>query len=214
MHPFHEYVAKQVSDRLKKRRVVVWYDTKCEFPAFVEELGAGAVSLSTVSLGGQDVSLARFRGSFLAVRDAVEPLFAGDEPNPLVVYVPGQEHDANGSVLLELEKAGEVIGHPHHTLRKWARSVLQQKFTEAVTDEIVGREKLTYEDVVGVLREGSDGGGAASMLRTLFPALAAEDLVAEWLATEGRDKDVEGKGARTNNSIEATRKGIDRIAAA
>jgi len=26
MHPLHDYVAKQLADKLKDRRIVVWYD--------------------------------------------------------------------------------------------------------------------------------------------------------------------------------------------
>ena len=31
MHPLHEYVAKQLADKLKDRHLVVWYDERREF---------------------------------------------------------------------------------------------------------------------------------------------------------------------------------------
>lgn len=36
MHPLHDYVAQQLADKLKSRRIVVWYDERGEFQSFVE----------------------------------------------------------------------------------------------------------------------------------------------------------------------------------
>ncbi|HQP89239.1 MAG TPA: PglZ domain-containing protein, partial [Thermoanaerobaculia bacterium] len=110
-HPLHDYVARQVADRLKARRIVVWYDPRREFEAFMAEArgGPGPVSgTSSLSLFGQAATLAEFDGSFLAVRVAVEPLVSVDAPGPLLVYVPGVEKDRKGSLLMELEAAGEA----------------------------------------------------------------------------------------------------------
>lgn len=41
MHPLHDYVAKQLADKLKDRRVVVWYDERGEFQPFVDEVRGG-----------------------------------------------------------------------------------------------------------------------------------------------------------------------------
>ena len=38
MHPLHDYVAKQLADKIKSRRVVVWYDERSEFQPFVDEV--------------------------------------------------------------------------------------------------------------------------------------------------------------------------------
>ncbi len=48
MHPLHDYVAKQLAERLKARRVVVWYDVRREFAAFVDEIRGGPRSQSGV----------------------------------------------------------------------------------------------------------------------------------------------------------------------
>ena len=40
-----------------------------------------------------EVHLARFKGSFFAVRFAVEDLAAVDMPDPLLIYLPGAERD-------------------------------------------------------------------------------------------------------------------------
>jgi len=38
MHTLHDYVAKQRADKIKERRVVVWYDEGREFQPFVDEV--------------------------------------------------------------------------------------------------------------------------------------------------------------------------------
>ena len=42
MHPLHDYVAKQLADKLKSDSVVVWYDERGEFAPFVDEVRGGA----------------------------------------------------------------------------------------------------------------------------------------------------------------------------
>ena len=38
MHPLHDPVAKQVSDELTARRILVWYDRPSDFAPFIAEL--------------------------------------------------------------------------------------------------------------------------------------------------------------------------------
>ena len=56
MHPLHDYIARQISDRLKDHRIVVMYDPRKELPTFFEEAcgGAGAAALMrTGTFGGR-----------------------------------------------------------------------------------------------------------------------------------------------------------------
>jgi len=41
MHPLHNYLAKQLAERLKSKKIVVWYDPRADFTPFVRELCAG-----------------------------------------------------------------------------------------------------------------------------------------------------------------------------
>ncbi len=62
MHAFHDHLARQIADKLKCRRIVVWYDDRCEFVDFIEELSLGAVTpepVHPVRVGGLDATLAR-----------------------------------------------------------------------------------------------------------------------------------------------------------
>ena len=42
MHPLYDYIAKQLAERLKARKVVVWYDVRREFAPFIAEMRGGA----------------------------------------------------------------------------------------------------------------------------------------------------------------------------
>src|SRR5262245_13348241 len=112
MHPLHDYIAKQLAEKLKRKKVVVWYDARCEFVPFVEELRGGARSSGSVvpvSVHGIAAHLAEFDGSMFELRAIVEPFVSGDTPEELIIYIPGSERDRHGSVLMELEKAGDCF---------------------------------------------------------------------------------------------------------
>ena len=77
MHPLHDYVAKQLADKIRSRRVVVWYDARSEFAAFVAEVRGGArrdTEPVPVHIGGTAARLVEYAGSMLEVRSTVEPL--------------------------------------------------------------------------------------------------------------------------------------------
>ena len=48
-HAFHRYVCQQLGERLLKRRVVVFYDPRCEFQAFFDELQEAGPGLGGVA---------------------------------------------------------------------------------------------------------------------------------------------------------------------
>src|SRR5437870_8091466 len=71
MHPLHDYVAKQLTEKLKAKKLVVWYDPRQEFVPFVGEVrggvktGSGTVS---VTVGGIVTRLAEYDGSMFELR--------------------------------------------------------------------------------------------------------------------------------------------------
>src|ERR1700756_4258081 len=103
MHPLHDYIARQISERLKDRRIVVMYDPRKELPKFFEEAcgGAASVLMRDGSFAGRKATVCSFQGSFLEVRSAVEPLTGGEDVDDLVVYLPGVTRDEKTSLLLE-----------------------------------------------------------------------------------------------------------------
>ena len=195
MHPLHQYVARQLADKVKARGVVVWYDERAEFRSFVDEVRGGARTVGEpipVALGGEKAHLAEYAGSMFELRASVEALVGGDSPDPVILYLPGCVHDLVGSVLMELEKAG-TAWKPQ--LKQLARNVLLQKYTLAVVDEMLPADrKVTYEDLA---RAASDEGpGGPSILRTLFhKASDAEGVLAAWIADPSRDEAIAEKDA-------------------
>ena len=167
MHPLHNYVAKQLADKLKSRRVVVWYDPRSDFVPFLGEVplhmtireksDSGLPVVATepdgprtsnepilVSVAGIATRLAEYAGSMFELRAVVEPHVSGDIPASVVVYLPGCERDRRASVLMELEKAGECY---EPQLKRLARNVLRQRYTDGVIDEMLAPERVTYEDL-------------------------------------------------------------------
>src|SRR6266446_5679896 len=167
MHPLHDYLAKQVSEKLKAKPILVWYDTRREFEQFIEEIRGGPPApgeLSNVTLGGTGVRLAQYSGSYFELRAIVEPFVTADGPDPLIIYLPGVEHDRRGSVLMELEKAGERY---ERSLKQLARNVLKQRYTDGVIDEMLAPERVSYEDLVRAMSD-KDSAEPPSLLKAIF----------------------------------------------
>ena len=59
---------------------------------------------------------------------------AVDRPEPLLIYMPGVERDRKGSVLMELELAGDCY---EPQLKRLARNVLRKRYTDGVIDEML-----------------------------------------------------------------------------
>ena len=196
MHPFHDYLCQQLDEKLKKHAVVVVYDERREFEVFFDrelaEVGKGYGDLPRVFIGERLTFLARYAGSFLALRAAVEGIAEKDQPEPLIVYVPGVTRDRVGSVLMELEKGG-VCYEPQ--LRRLALNVLRKRFTDGQIDEMLKPASVGYAEVVSFLRQG-DEGRPASVLRTIFDGMQSEALLARWIGGEDRDGAIAERDAR------------------
>ncbi len=241
MNPFPAYLHEQLEEKLRERRVVVWYDPNREFVTFIEGLVAQGApdgitdvaspmreatqsawrtgpdsSHPTVSHGrGEDGSAAGglvrerpsskvkqvhvgeissglviFAGSYFALRMDLEPLVSSNWPQPLLVYLPGEKRDQRGSVLMELEKAGLSWEPP---MKRLARNVMREMFSDGVIDDMLAPEGLTYCDIVGLLqqRDGRHG----SLLSVVFGTSDNVAAVAEWVADVALDQTLPLKGA-------------------
>lgn len=195
MHPLHDYIAKQLAEKLKAKNIVVWYDARSEFAPFVAELRGSATTSDTavsVTVAGLVAHLAEYDGSMFELRAIVEPYVGGDAPDHVVIYVPGCERDRLRSVLMELEKAGECY---EPQLKRLARNVLRQRYTDGIIDEMLAPEKVTYEDLARASSETSSA-EPPSILKSIFhDASGTDGLLAAWLASDARDADIESKEA-------------------
>lgn len=196
MNAFHEYLASTIAERLRARRIVVWYDPRREWSSFVDELSrqamVAAATVQQVQVDDTPVALCCYGGSFWAVRGVVEPLVAVDRPAPLIVYLPGVERDPDSSVLMELELGGTVY---NQSLKREARQFLRRFYTEGDIDEMLAPAALRYDDVVALGEAASSGDGPASMLKVLLPkARDPEAIVVGWLAEPALDTSLERRG--------------------
>lgn len=196
MHPLHDYVAKQLADKLRDRHVVVWYDERREFQRFVDEVRGGPRSASEpvpVAIAGTKALLAEYAGSLYELRAVVEPHVSGDKPDTVVIYIPGVAHDSKASVLMELEKAGRTW---KPELNHLARSVLLQKYTLGVVDEMLPFDrKVSYEDLARAAA-GNSGAEPPSILKSIFHDASGNDgLLTTWLVSDARDAEIVSKEA-------------------
>src|SRR5437762_14030864 len=124
MHPLHEYISKQLAEKLKARKIVVWYDPRREFAPYVADLRGGARTndeAMPVTVGEIAARLTEYDGSLFELRAVVEPLVCGDAPSDcVVVYLPGCDRDRHGSVLMQLDKAADCY---QRQLTRRARNV-------------------------------------------------------------------------------------------
>jgi PglZ domain len=194
MHPLHEYLCGQLDAQLKKN-VVVFYDPRREFESFfdreLKEVGKGYGDLPRVFIGERLVFLARHTDSFFALRAAIEPIATLDKPDPLIVYMPGINRDRAGSVLMEMELAGNCY---EPQLRRLARHVLQKRFSDGQIDDMLRPTGVTYDDIVMYLRRDVEG-TPASVLRSIFDDAHSEALLTRWLASEAQDEAIQQRDA-------------------
>lgn len=191
-NPFPAYLHEQLEEKLKDRRVVVWYDPNREFAAFIEGLTTEGEEngLKLVRLGEVKTRLVMFAGSYFALRMRVEPLVSVNRPQPLLIYMPGEKRDTRGSVLMELEKAG-MTWEPQ--MKRLARNVMRELFSDGVIDDMLAPEALTFSDIVGLLQQR--GGERGSLLNVVFGTQDNVAAVAQWVADMSFDQALQTKGA-------------------
>lgn len=195
MHPLHEYIAATIGEKIKDRRVVVMYDEREELAPFFDEIALatpGEDVLPIGQFGGRSAKVARYSGSFLQVRYAVEALTNGDTVESVVVYLQGVKRDDKGSLLLELEKLGVHYAQP--ALQQMARLTLRKRFTDVAIDDLVKNGALTYSDFAK-LAEDSGAAEGASILKGIFGQSDTLPLIATWILDDSRDAEVQQKGA-------------------
>ena len=192
MHSLHEFIAGKIAEHLAKRRVVVFYDPRKEFQSFISELSVeDGGELSTIHVNGEEAHYAAYDGSFFELRFKVEPVISEDEPDPLLIYLPGQERDRDESILMELEKGGTTY---EPQLKRHARHVLRKNYTEGQIDKFLAPDTIEYSDIANLLRQAEES-DAPSLLKALYESHTGTGLIAKWLATPSDDERIEKKEA-------------------
>ena len=195
-HPLHEYLCQQLHERLRKNGILVFFDPRREFESFfdheLKDEDAGRHNLRRVRVKDRLTFVARYRGSFFALRHEAEPIARVDSPEPLILYLPGVERDRKGSILMELEKGGRTY---EPQLKKLAANVLRRHFTQGRVDKLLAPPKVSYSDIAAFLRQRGDG-WATSVLHVFFGGTKSEAMIARWLAEEETDAGIAEKEAK------------------
>jgi hypothetical protein len=193
-HPLHAYIARLIADRLKERHVVVIYDKNEELRPFFAELTSELAwdGLVPVRVGYRTPKLCIFDGSFLKVRFLVEPVTCGEEPEDTLIYIPGLERDEKGSLLMELEKGGDLYRPP--ALKQLARYLLRARFTDVAIDEMLKSDALRYADFARMSQDDGANDGP-SLLKGIFGVTDSLSILTEWLAEARHDAEITAKGA-------------------
>ena len=195
MATFHEHLVDQLDRKLRAHRIVVWYDRRSEFADFFDELKPlvppeGRGGLPRFWVGDLQTHIVRYDGSFFALKERIEPIAELDEPEPLLVYVPGVRQDRQQSVLMEVEKGG---ASQEWDLRKQARTALRSRYTDGEIDEMLDPEGVGYRDIARFL--SNESGGSGSLLKLALGEGSSDVLLSRWLVGEDRDTLIVEKGA-------------------
>lgn len=199
MNALREYLKSQVTEKLK-RCALVWYDQRREFQPFISDLiGADQVSrpgkLCTITLDGATVHFIAYNDSYFEIRLAVKELVCGNQPEPLIIYLPGVSRQQTSSPLMELELGGCCY---EPSLKRQARNVLKEKgFDDGHIDELLSTDSLTYGDVVKYIEQADGEFVQPSMLNVIFGVSSNDGIMAAWLASAAKDGQITDKNALT-----------------
>lgn len=200
MNEFHKHMVRSMLDRLKKRRVVVWYDPRREFSPFVAELTGGSVpetcGVDAVAVADLEVNLCTMKESFFEVKFAAEVFADGGQPDPLLIYLPGKSRDDNSAVLMELELGGDRW---EPQLKREARRILKTRFGDGQIDQMLDSPNITYQDVIGLVEDDGNANTSGSLLDLIYSESKGSNLslLAAWVSSPERDSGIEEKGAKT-----------------
>jgi len=80
MHDLNAHLTQSLADRLKKRRVVIWYDPRREFTTFIAEMAGGTApencQIDSVEVSGKSTGLCVMQESFFELKFAAETCVA------------------------------------------------------------------------------------------------------------------------------------------
>lgn len=177
-------IIKQVADH----GVVVWYDPERHYTDAAETLNIS------------NTAVARYDGSFFALRQQVEPLLESSDPPRLVVYVPLDQAETHNA-LVELETAGVVLKPgqqpPSHNTRLAviARNALKAIHSDEKVAELekqVEAGQLTLAELDAIAEKGGDVAGVISVI---FNTSNPLDVALAFLSSTGYDTELVEKRA-------------------
>jgi hypothetical protein len=181
-----EHLRSLISRQVEDHCLVVWYDPEGHYQGVAEDLNL------------PNTTVARYDGSFFALRRQISPLLDGLDPPRLVLYVP-LDQGRTSHALIELEAAGVIIQpgqqppNRNTRLSVLARNALKATQEEANAVEIekqVEAGKLTLADL-DALGEKKDSG----ILSLIYGTGNTQEVALSFLSSDRHDARVEEKCA-------------------
>lgn len=186
-----EHLSNLISKQVDDHGLVLWFDPEGHYAKIVSDLAV------------PDTTVARYDGSFFALRHQIEPLLQGLEPPRLVVYIPldpSQTHNA----LIEIEAAGVVMKTGEHSLSRNTRlSVVARnalKSTKQWTDEDaeqIGKDidAGKYQSLDEIEQIVVRRGEATGILQLIFGTGDPVEVALQFLSDSSLDARIQDKQA-------------------
>src|SRR6266511_2090348 len=147
-----DYLRSVLTKQVDNHGFVVWYDPEGHYREIMEDLALF------------NTTIARYDGSFFALRHQIEPLMEGNESPRLIIYVlldPAETHDA----LVEVEAAGVTMRPGQQPparntrlsiiARNALKPILGEDTTTAIEKQVeAGKLTLTELDALAEKGEG------------------------------------------------------------
>src|SRR2546423_1803738 len=183
-----DYLVNLIAKQVDSARMVVWYDPNAQCKEVARKLML------------PDTIIARYEGSFFALRYEIEPLMGNLEPPRLVIYVPSSQEDTYHA-LIEVEVAGVVMKPGQQPparntrLALLARHALKSVLPE---DRLTSIEKqveagsLSLADLDKLAEKGA--GVTKGVLSLIFGTGDPQEIALKFLASDQYDGELAQKG--------------------
>ena len=142
--------------------------------------------------GGRKATVCSFQGSFLEVRSAVEPLTGGEDVGDHRRLRARRDKGREDVALARNRKGRRLLLAAGREADGAERA--RKRFTDVAIDEMLGSDKLTYADLAR-MTEDTGAADGASLLKSIFGDTDTRATIANWIADESRDGEIDQKGA-------------------
>jgi len=187
-----EYLRDLVAAQIQEHGLVVWFDPEGHYQEF------------TAGLRLPGVAVARYEGSFFALRHAISPLLDGERPGRLVIYVAGLTERETQGALVELTAPGMVMApgqNPPEANTRFSYVVKMAllRRSQAWTPE--GAEDMANQvdqGKIGSLEEAdrvAEKGGTSGVLQVIFTTGLPQEIALAFLGSTEHDKRLVAKKA-------------------
>lgn len=179
-----EHLEARLAKDLRDHRVIVWYDPRGEWDAWVagklgDEAFSGPAQCHAVAIADLRAEMALFTGSYYELIEVCESFLDSGDPHDLLIFVPHELPPEALSPLRELECLGGDRDRYQHELTRLARDAfVRAGLSDSKVDELLSEGGASYTFLDGV-KVGEEGG--ASPLQPLFGTSREEEVLPRFL---------------------------------